>query len=186
MTAKDLRRLLRSRGCVETRQKGRKASSASKEIVELSLRYGLISRETSFVAVERRETPVQGDIQLRRVPIALTSGWGGIEHRRQATLRDAASARLGAYAAMNGLMKRLRSPDYQTGFTDRVSAFGAVSHRSSIENDSTRARRRRACTRSSRFSTQTAIGNSVPIWHSSLFTSVLKSKRHLPAPQAHG
>ena len=38
--------------------------------------YGLMSRETSFVAIERRDTPVVGDVQLRRVPIALTSGWG--------------------------------------------------------------------------------------------------------------
>ena len=38
-----------------------------------------MSRETSFVAVEVRETPVLGDMQLRRVPIALTAGWGGLE-----------------------------------------------------------------------------------------------------------
>jgi hypothetical protein len=64
-----------------SRQTERKHGSVTREIIELSIRYGLISRETSFVAVERREAPVQGDIQLRRVPIALTSGWGGIEHR---------------------------------------------------------------------------------------------------------
>ena len=62
-----------------SRQKERKGNSVSKEIIELSIRYGLISRETSFVAVERRETPVTGEMQLRRVPIALTSGWGAIE-----------------------------------------------------------------------------------------------------------
>jgi hypothetical protein len=39
----------------------------------------LLSRETSYVAIERRETPVVGDVQLRRVPIALTSGWGGLD-----------------------------------------------------------------------------------------------------------
>ncbi len=59
-----------------SRQTDRKQGSARSEIIELSLRYGLASRETSFVAVERRETPVHGDIKLRRVPIALTSGWG--------------------------------------------------------------------------------------------------------------
>jgi len=48
----------------------------------LSIRYGLISRETSYVAIERRETPVLGDVQLRRVPIALTSGWGGLDRGR--------------------------------------------------------------------------------------------------------
>ena len=43
------------------------------------MRYGLMSRETSFVAIERRETPVLGDMQLRRMPIALTTGWGGLD-----------------------------------------------------------------------------------------------------------
>jgi hypothetical protein len=38
-----------------------------------------MSRETSFVAIERRETPVLGDVKLRRIPIALTSGWGGLD-----------------------------------------------------------------------------------------------------------
>jgi hypothetical protein len=66
----------RTRG---SRQSDRKKSSVTAEIVALSTRYGLISRETSFVAIERRDTPVEGEIQLRRVPIALASGWGGLE-----------------------------------------------------------------------------------------------------------
>jgi Vault protein inter-alpha-trypsin domain/von Willebrand factor type A domain len=61
-----------------SRQRERKEIGAAREIIALSLRYGLVSRETSFVAVERRETPVQGDMKLRRVPIALTAGWGGV------------------------------------------------------------------------------------------------------------
>ena len=43
-----------------SRQQDRKATGVSKEIIELSTRYGVISRETSFVAIERRETPVLG------------------------------------------------------------------------------------------------------------------------------
>ena len=62
-----------------SRQRERKATAVSAEVVELSVRYGLISRETSFVAIERRESPVHGDMQLRRIPIALTAGWGGGE-----------------------------------------------------------------------------------------------------------
>ena len=62
-----------------SRQQDRKTSGVSKEIIELSTRYGVISRETSFVAIERRETPVLGNTQLRRVPIALTAGWGGLD-----------------------------------------------------------------------------------------------------------
>jgi Ca-activated chloride channel family protein len=61
-----------------SRQKDRKATSVTNEIIALSVKYGLLSRETSFVAVERRDTPVQGDVKLRRIPIALTTGWGGL------------------------------------------------------------------------------------------------------------
>jgi Ca-activated chloride channel family protein len=61
-----------------SRQANRKANTHVKEIVELSLGYGLMSRETSYVAVERRETPVLGDVQLRRIPVALTRGWGDL------------------------------------------------------------------------------------------------------------
>jgi Ca-activated chloride channel family protein len=61
-----------------SRQTNRKTNTHVKEIVELSLRYGLMSRETSYVAVERRETPVLGDVQLRRIPVALTTGWGDL------------------------------------------------------------------------------------------------------------
>jgi Ca-activated chloride channel family protein len=67
-----------------SRQKNRRRTVASREIVELSLKYSLISRETSFVAVERRETPVTGEMNLRRVPIALPAGWGGVDQRRPA------------------------------------------------------------------------------------------------------
>ncbi len=63
-----------------SRQTERKANAVVQEIVELATRYGLMSRETSYVAVERRETPVEGEVQLRRIPIALTAGWGGL-HR---------------------------------------------------------------------------------------------------------
>ena len=61
-----------------SRQTNRKTNTHVKEIVELSLRHGLMSRETSYVAVERRETPVLGDIQLRRIPVVLTRGWGDV------------------------------------------------------------------------------------------------------------
>lgn len=49
------------------------------EIVRLGMRYGLASRETSFVAVEERAEPLPLEAQLRRVPIALTRGWGGVD-----------------------------------------------------------------------------------------------------------
>jgi hypothetical protein len=54
----------------------------TREIIDLAIRYNLVSRETSLVAIEHRETPVKGNITLRRVPIALTEGWGGVRARR--------------------------------------------------------------------------------------------------------
>jgi Vault protein inter-alpha-trypsin domain/von Willebrand factor type A domain len=54
------------------------------EIVRLGVTYGLVSRETSFVAVEERKTPVQDPAVLRRVPITLTRGWGGRDDIRVA------------------------------------------------------------------------------------------------------
>ncbi len=80
-----------------SRQRERKATGASREIVELSIRYGLVSRETSFVAIERRETPVLGGMQLRRVPIALTSGWGDLERDSRRRLSGAAIDASAAY-----------------------------------------------------------------------------------------
>lgn len=49
------------------------------EIVRLGVTYGLVSRETSYVAVEEREDPETGEMTLTKVPIALTRGWGGRE-----------------------------------------------------------------------------------------------------------
>ncbi|MBI2837254.1 MAG: VWA domain-containing protein [Acidobacteria bacterium] len=48
------------------------------ELVRLGVTFGLCSRETSFVAVEERGAPTEGEMQLRRVPIALTRDWGGL------------------------------------------------------------------------------------------------------------
>ena len=67
-----------------SRQNQRKENRARQEIIALAVKYGLVSRETSFVAIERRETPVLGRLELRRVPIAVTTGWGGLEPRRLA------------------------------------------------------------------------------------------------------
>jgi Ca-activated chloride channel family protein len=90
-----------------SRQRDRKSTAIAQEIVGLSVRYGVISRETSFVAVERRDVPLTGDLKLRRVPIALTSGWGGLQATpmlmpARASLADtqAVVASFGAHASI--------------------------------------------------------------------------------------
>jgi hypothetical protein len=64
-----------------------------------------VSRETSFVAVERRNAPVIGDVQLRRIPVALAHGWGGgrealTAFSRAAILPAATDASLGSSDAL--------------------------------------------------------------------------------------
>ena len=91
-----------------SQQKDRKVTSAKNEIIALSLRYGVISRETSFVAVERRDTPVTADVQLRKIPIALTTGWGGLGRPAVPTLKLASSARLSPPLPREPHMSRAR------------------------------------------------------------------------------
>jgi len=49
------------------------------EVVRLGKAFGLVSRHTSYVAVEEREVPAEGETVLRRVPIAVTRGWHGMD-----------------------------------------------------------------------------------------------------------
>ncbi len=45
----------------------------------VSIKYGLSSKWASFVAIENRENAEPREIELRRVPAALTRGWGGMQ-----------------------------------------------------------------------------------------------------------
>ena len=91
-------------------RQGRRDERVKHEIVRIALAWHLASRETSFVAVERREAA--GDrpaAVLRRVPVALAKGWGGIVAR--AALQPLAAAAV----SMTGL-------DFSTGvFNVRAS-----------------------------------------------------------------
>jgi hypothetical protein len=58
------------------------------EIVRLGTTYGLMSRHTSFVAIEKRETPVEGEVQLRKIPVAISTGWHGIGQGAMGTVAD--------------------------------------------------------------------------------------------------
>ncbi len=72
-------------------QRGRREARVKTGIVALATAYRLASSETSFVAVEVREGAEDDPAaELRRVPVALTHGWGGIE--QPAFLRGARRA----------------------------------------------------------------------------------------------
>ncbi len=66
----------KQRGRRKETSKAKSKEKSREEIVQLAVEYGLSSRETSFVAVEYRENPSEEEAELRRVPIALTHGWG--------------------------------------------------------------------------------------------------------------
>ncbi|MBN1944170.1 MAG: VWA domain-containing protein [Bradymonadales bacterium] len=58
----------------------RREARVRQAIVDLARRYHLISSETSFVAIEEREKADQKQpAELRRIPVALTKGWHGVE-----------------------------------------------------------------------------------------------------------
>jgi Ca-activated chloride channel family protein len=52
------------------------------QILSLSRRYGLLSSLTSFLVVAERPAEEAGEMALRRIPVALTQGWGGLEAAR--------------------------------------------------------------------------------------------------------
>lgn len=59
-------------------QADRKRAGPEKRIVELACAYQVMSSLTSYVAVDL-ESHVEGTAELRRVPVALTRGWGGMD-----------------------------------------------------------------------------------------------------------
>jgi Ca-activated chloride channel homolog len=60
-----------------SQQRERRQDRAVGEIIDLAMEFALASRETSWVAVQKREVPLTERASLRRVPLAITSGWGG-------------------------------------------------------------------------------------------------------------
>jgi hypothetical protein len=67
------------RGSRQKRALGLDDERIKAEIVGLGTTHGLVSRHTSFVAVETRDNPPEGEPRLRRVPLALTRGWHGMD-----------------------------------------------------------------------------------------------------------
>jgi Ca-activated chloride channel family protein len=71
---------LKNRGAGGSNQKGRQEQRIRKEILELGLRYNLLTDYTSFVAVEERaEDDKQRERpEYRRIPVMLTKDWHGV------------------------------------------------------------------------------------------------------------
>ena len=66
-----------------SKQVSRKDNAVNKTVIDLSKRYGILSRETSFIAVEKRPDSQRttGDTVLRKIPVMLTKDWhGGVFH----------------------------------------------------------------------------------------------------------
>jgi Ca-activated chloride channel family protein len=83
MARKAIQELEEGRGAARrgSAQTNRKPKTQHAKILELALRYQLMSSATSFVAVEERaaNTQSQPRAELRRIPVALTKGWGAAE-----------------------------------------------------------------------------------------------------------
>lgn len=64
-----------------SKQAQRKEKGTKEKIIEVSKEFGLISRETSFIAIEKREDKdkTTGEVILRKVPVNLAKGWHGME-----------------------------------------------------------------------------------------------------------
>ena len=67
-----------------SKQTQRKENRIKEQIIKISKEFGLISRETSFIAIEKREEKdkTTGEVVLRKIPVNLTKGWcgGGAMH----------------------------------------------------------------------------------------------------------
>jgi Ca-activated chloride channel family protein len=84
------------RGSKQARALGLKDERVKAEIVSLGTAWSLVSRHTSFVAVEERETPTEGEAQLRKIPVAITKGWHGVGDVRFAASSSAMLMRTAA------------------------------------------------------------------------------------------
>ena len=118
---------LESRGSQQRR--ARANSKAAGEIASLGVKYQLASRETSFVAVEHRDTPLEGRAELRRVPVALTSGWGGLRDVGRSLLSAVPSAIPAVAACASG-----PGPRYHGSF-DMMSMDASTDHQESASVD---------------------------------------------------
>ncbi|MCX5809835.1 MAG: VIT domain-containing protein [Proteobacteria bacterium] len=104
-----------------SKQAERKEFRSKEEIIHLSKTYGVISRETSFVAVEKREDKDKtlGEVVLRKVPVMLTKDWGGVERKSQ--YDSSTSFYIGVSDVGGAAMARDESPMFMRSGTESSS-----------------------------------------------------------------
>jgi hypothetical protein len=91
-----------------SRQRDRQDERVVGAIVQLATRYGLASRETSWVIVEKREVATSEPAVLRRVPITIASGWGGFDDR--ASLGAALDTNVTGQLSLGRAMDAMEAP----------------------------------------------------------------------------
>jgi Ca-activated chloride channel family protein len=141
---------LESRGSLQRR--ARANSKAAAEIASLGVQYQLVSRETSFVAIEHRDTPAEGRAELRRVPVALTSGWGwvretGLHHLCAPAMLSAlpCSPPATSRAPRAGFGSRMLDTVFSLGAADaapdssEIEPRGPMAHRDAYDDDAVSA-----------------------------------------------
>ena len=116
-----------------SKQAERASDGARDEIVRLATTYGLASRETSFVAIERRDNAVPTELALRRIPIALTSGWGESEVRHGGQ----AAGHLAAMSPLPPAPGRMDQLNWEAGIGEASTPMprASVSHPSGVVRD---------------------------------------------------
>lgn len=100
-----------------SRQAERGQARVRQAILDLALEAGLASSATSFVAVETREARTGlAPAELRRVPVALTHGWGGADRVRSAPAPTMAMP----FPAMPSVMRARASVGAPVAVQDRA------------------------------------------------------------------
>jgi len=108
------------RGSQQPRALGLEDAPVKGEIVRLGTTWSLVSRHTSFVAVEEREGATGGEARLRKVPVAITRGWHGIGEVGQVT-GGPALMDTGAFSAFPTDLRLASRPPAAEGRASKVS-----------------------------------------------------------------
>ncbi len=146
-----------------SRQDSRKAERVTAEIVRLATTHGLASRETSFVAIEHREQAEAGEVVLRRVPIAVTNGWGESDIRQSPTTTGFSLSPIPAPSS--GVMHQMiwSAPSDAADSSPRPSSLTSMSPGKSSIGWAKKLLRNRARDTSSRKTSARAAATSGPV-----------------------